>query len=95
MPLISAATTDAARADGRAWACLLRVSRASVVSSMRPKKRAQTAAAAKLPAASFQPRRMSLAKVRMVGWEMKTVRMAMPRTPPSCRALEFTADAVA
>ncbi len=61
----------------------------------RPKNRAITAAAAKLAAASSQPWRRSLGRLVGVGWAMKMVRMAIPSTPPICRVLEFTAEAVA
>jgi hypothetical protein len=71
------------------------VSPDSVAARIRPKNRAITAMAAKLAAAMSQPWRRSPGRPAIVGWATNIVRMAMPSTPPSWRALEFTAAAVA
>ena len=67
----------------------------SVAGRIRPRNMAMTATATKQATDIHQPSRKESTEVAGVGVPMMTTSRAMPRTPPICRVLEATADAVA
>ena len=62
---------------------------------IRPRKIEMTATATKQATDIHQPSRKESTEVAGVGVPMMTTSRAMPRTPPICRVLEATAEAVA